>query len=100
MQERLKEVRVEGTAGGGMVTVEASGQQQILAVRIDPAVFEGADRELLEDLVVGAANQALEKSRAAAAEEMQRLTGDMDSPAIKDMMTKLGLNPRGPGASE
>jgi DNA-binding YbaB/EbfC family protein len=100
MQERLKEVRVEGTAGGGMVTVEANGQQQILAVRIDPAVFEGADRELLEDLVLGAVNQALDKARSAAAEEMQSLAGDMDNPAIKDMMAKLGLNPGGPGAAE
>lgn len=96
MQERLKDVRVTGSAGGGMVTVEANGQQKILACRIEPSVFEGGDRELLEDLLVSAVNQAQEKAREQAAEEMSKLAGGLNLPGLGDALSQMGLG--SPGA--
>ncbi len=87
MQDELAKVRVEGSAGGGMVTAEASGQQKLLAVRIDPAFYESGDREMLEDLVAAAVNQAMDKARAAAAEEMQK---SVEIPGLGDMLAKMG----------
>lgn len=94
MKTRLAQVRVEGTAGGGMVVVEASGDQKITGCRIEPSLLAGGDQEMLEDLMVSAANQALEKAREAAANEMQQLAGGLDFPGLSEAMEKIG-NPRG-----
>lgn len=91
LQENLKKVHVAGTAGGGMVTVEANGQQQILTCRIDPGMLNADDREMLEDLIVAATNQAMEKAREAAAAEMSKLTGGLDLSSMKDTLSKFGL---------
>ena len=73
MRDKLGERRVTGSAGGGMVSVEMNGHSQVLACRIDPAVFQTGDREMLEDLIVAATNLALEKVKQVAAEEMVRI---------------------------
>jgi DNA-binding YbaB/EbfC family protein len=91
MKEKLGEIRVEGSAGGGMVTVEATGQQQITSCKIDAALLEANDCEMLEDLVVGAVNQALERAREAAAQEMAKVTGDINIPGLGDTLSKMGL---------
>jgi DNA-binding YbaB/EbfC family protein len=93
LQEKLGRVRVEGTAGGGMVTVEVSGHQKVLAVRVADSLLNPGDREMLEDLLAAATNQALEKSREAAAREMSELTGGLDIPGLDDALK--GLNPGG-----
>lgn len=77
VQEALEEMTVEGTAGGGMVTVESNGKQKILSVKIDPEVVDGDDVEMLEDLIVAATNQALDNSRELAQEEMSKIAGGM-----------------------
>ena len=92
MQENLGQVRVEGQAGGGMVTVEASGHQKILNIRVEESLLESNDREMLEDLLVAAVNQALDKAKEAAAEEMSKMTGDMNLPGLDDALAKFGLN--------
>ncbi len=92
MQEKLSHVRVEGAAGGGLVTVEANGQQKILNVRIDESLLQDSDKEMLEDLLVGAVNQAIDKAREAAAEEMSKLAGDLDLPGLDDALAKLNPN--------
>ena len=97
MQESLRRLKVEGTAGGGMVTVEMNGQQQLLDCRIEPTLFESGDREMVEDLVVAAVNQALEKVKQAANDEMTRMTGGMDIPGLSDALSRLG---QGGGATE
>jgi DNA-binding YbaB/EbfC family protein len=89
MQEQLGRLRVEGSAGGGMITVEASGQLRILAVRIEPSLLESEDREMLEDLLVAATNQALEKARDAAAEEVSKLTGEINIPGLSEALAKI-----------
>ena len=92
MQENLGQVRVEGQAGGGMVTVEASGHQKILNIRVEESLLESDDREMLEDLLVAAVNQALDKAKEAAAEEMSKMTGDMNLPGLDEALSQFGLN--------
>jgi DNA-binding YbaB/EbfC family protein len=91
IQEELGRLRVEGTAGGGMVTVEANGQQRILAVKVDQSLFEGGDREMLEDLLTGAINQALDKAKQASVEEMAKVTGGLNIPGVGDALSKMGF---------
>jgi nucleoid-associated protein EbfC len=79
MQEELNEVTVIGTAGGGVVSVTVDGHQKVLAVTIEPeALEEGA--EMLSDLVLAASNDALDKSREAAAANMAQLTAGLGLP--------------------
>lgn len=77
VQAALEEMTVEGAAGGGMVTVTANGKQQIVSIKIDPEVLSDDDVEMLEDLVVAATNQALEKSQEMSQNEMQKVAGGM-----------------------
>jgi DNA-binding YbaB/EbfC family protein len=86
MQERLKKqmtgMRVEATAGGGMVTVEANGKQEIVAIKIDPEVVSKDDVQMLEDLVLAACNEALRKSRELVQQELGKLTGGLKIPGL------------------
>ena len=83
MQERLQkqmaELRVEGNAGGGMVTVTVSGTKQLQSIRIDPEVVSKDDVEMLQDLIVAAINDAHRK----ADEEMRQNMGGMLPPGMK-----------------
>jgi DNA-binding YbaB/EbfC family protein len=67
--------KVEATAGGGMVTVEANGSQEIVAIRIDREVITPDDPQMLEDLVLAAVNEALRKARELVASEMSTIAG-------------------------
>ena len=77
MQEQLRQKSVTGTAGGGMVTVEADGKGDVKKIRIDPSVVNSADVEMLEDLVVVAVSEAQRKAAELAKEEMSRLAGGL-----------------------
>jgi len=91
MQAKLGQVRVEGSAGGNMIVVEASGLQRILSVKIEPSLLKDADAEMLEDLLVSATNQALEKAQQAAADEMSKMTSSLQLPGLSEMMSKFGM---------
>ena len=79
MQEELNDVTVTGAAGGGVVSITADGHQKVLSVTIEAeALEEGA--ELLADLILAACNDALDKSRAAAAANMSQLTAGLGLP--------------------
>lgn len=82
VQASLKERVVEGTAGGGMVTVLVDGQQEVKAVKIDPQVIDPDDPAMLEDLILAATRQALKKSKDMAQEEMSKVTGGMSLPGM------------------
>lgn len=89
MQEQLAKIQeeaaaktVDGTAGGGMVTVTANGAMDIVAVKIDPEVVKSGDAEMLQDLVMAAANDALRKSRDMMAEAMKSVTGGLRIPGL------------------
>ncbi len=80
VQEELAQQTVTASAGGGMVTVEASGQGTVRSIKIDPAVVNPADVEMLEDLVLVAVTEAQKKAQAAAQAEMGKLTGGLNLP--------------------
>jgi DNA-binding YbaB/EbfC family protein len=91
MQAELKAKRVTGAAGGGLVEVDCNGLGDAVAVRIDPALIERRDRELLEDLLPAAINAARQKAKELHAEMMQQLTGGMTLPSgLTDMLGNLG----------
>jgi len=75
MKEGLAEKEVEGTAGGGMVRVVVNGRQEVLSVVIEPEAME--DREMLEDLITAAVNDAMRKSKALMEEELSRITSEL-----------------------
>ncbi len=77
-QEELKHATVTATAGGGMVTVTATGDQQVTGIEIKPEAVDPDDVELLQDLVLAAVNEALRSSQEMAASKMGGLTGGMD----------------------
>ncbi len=90
-QDELAKLRVEGVSGGGMVRVEANGQQKILAVHLEESLTQTGDREMIEELVLTATNQALDKARQMASEEMSKVAGGMDIPGLNDALSKMGL---------
>ncbi|HXA42488.1 MAG TPA: YbaB/EbfC family nucleoid-associated protein [Candidatus Solibacter sp.] len=80
IQEELGSKEVEGTSGGGVVTVRANGHQKLLSVEISPEAVDPQDVELLQDMVLAAANEALDRSRELAAGELGQLTAGMGLP--------------------
>ncbi len=80
LQEQLAGLEVSGSAGGGMVQVTMSGKGELRGVRIDPSLANPDDVEVLEDLIMAAANDAKSKVEARVQEEMQKLTGGLDLP--------------------
>ena len=86
MQERLQqemaELRVEGNAGGGMVTVIVNGAKQMQSLKIDPEVVSKDDVEMLQDLIVAAVNDAQRKADEAMAEKMGGMMGGLKLPGL------------------
>ena len=83
LQEELAKRTVTGSAGGGMVSVEADGKGMIKRVKVDPSLVAGGDVELIEDLVTVAVGDAQQKAAALGAEEMGRLAGGLGIPGLK-----------------
>lgn len=82
IEEELEGEIVEGSAGGGMVTVVANGRQEIRSITIDPEILTPDERDLLQDMVVAATNQALEASRELRLDKMSALTGGLKIPGL------------------
>ena len=82
LQEEIGKRKVDATAGGGMVTVEANGKQELLSIKIDPEVINKDDAQMLEDLVLAACNEALRKSRELVQQELGKLTGGLKLPGL------------------
>jgi len=91
MKESLAELKVEGSAGGGMVTVAATGSQRVTRVTIEESLVVAGDREMIEELVTVATNQALEKAKQAAAEQMSKMAGDLEIPGVGNALARFGL---------
>ncbi|MDI6744867.1 MAG: YbaB/EbfC family nucleoid-associated protein [Thermodesulfovibrionales bacterium] len=85
MQEESKKKTVEATAGGGMVTVIANGAGQIVSIKIEKDVVNPDDVEMLQDLILAAANEALRRAQEMVNEGMSKLTGGMQIPGLGDL---------------
>lgn len=75
VQKDLANLKVEGGAGGGMVSVVANGNKEIISIRIDPSLVQSNDKEMLEDLVTAGVNDALRKSQKLKEEELSKIAG-------------------------
>ena len=82
LQEQVAAKTVEASSGGGMVTVRVNGKLELLGLSIEPEVLDGDDREMLQDLIVAAVNEAIRKAQALMADEMSRLTGGLKIPGL------------------
>ena len=82
IQEELKQMTVEGTAGGGAITVIATGDQRIETITIDPSAIDPDDADLLADMVTLAVNDALEQSQELAKNKLGSVTGGLNIPGL------------------
>lgn len=97
MQGRLAEakgqvagLRAEGSAGGDMVKVEATGDLKIVSITIESSLVATGDREMIEELVTAATNQALQKAKEAAAAAMSEVASGMNIPGLNEALSSLG----------
>jgi hypothetical protein len=81
-QESLAEETLEVTAGGGAITIVITGQQRVKSITLQPEVVDPADVEMLQDLLVAAVNEAIERSQTYAAQKLQGLTGGLGIPGF------------------
>jgi DNA-binding YbaB/EbfC family protein len=82
LQEELGDRTVESSAGGGMVTVVVNGRQEVISMNIEPEVVDPDDVEMLQDLIIAAINDGLNKAKDMVNEEMGKLTKGMNLPNI------------------
>ena len=82
LQKQMAELRVEATAGGGMVTVAMNGNKQITSLKIDPEAVSKEDVEMLQDLILAAINDAHRKADEAMAQQMSGMMGGMKIPGM------------------
>jgi len=80
MQKRLETEEVSGQSGGGMVRVTLTGKGEARRISIDPKIVDASEKEVLEDLIVAAVNDARAKVEARLSEEMAKLTGGLNLP--------------------
>ncbi len=92
LQQRLGQLSAEGNAGAGMVVVRVNGKQEVLSCSISEEAFRLGDREMLEDLVRSATNQALEQIRRLVAEETGKMAANLGLPSMPGMP---GIDPPG-----
>ena len=81
-QEELGKATVEASSGGGAVTVVVSGHQQLLSVKIQPDAVDADDIEMLEDLVLAAVNEGMDKARELASKQLGEITGGLNIPGL------------------
>ncbi len=99
LQEQLKTKRATGSAGGGLIEVDVNGLGEALAVRIDAALVEKGEREMIEDLLPAAINAAQSKAKQLHADAMQSLAGDLPIAGLSDALQQLSGGDLGGGKS-
>lgn len=82
VQAALEQETIEGSAGGGVVKATVTGKQRVQSVRIDPSVVDPQDVAMLEDLVLAAVNDAMDKAQELAAQRLSAVTGGMKIPGL------------------
>ncbi|BCL60465.1 nucleoid-associated protein YaaK [Desulfomarina profundi] len=93
MQEKMAKIQqdlaskvITGSAGGGMVTVTVNGKADILSINIEKAVIDPDEKDMLQDLIVAATNDAVRRARELGKEEMTQLTGGLNIPGISNIL--------------
>ena len=81
-QVQLENETVVATSGGGVVSTEVSGKQKLLSIKIDPSVIDSQDPAMLEDLIIAAVNEGLDKSQKLMAERLGKITGGIGIPGL------------------
>jgi DNA-binding YbaB/EbfC family protein len=89
-QEEAKKKTAEATAGGGMVTVVASGAGSIVSIKIEKDVVNPDDVEMLQDLILAASNEAIRRAQEMVSAEMAKLTGGLNIPGMGDLGGMFG----------
>lgn len=89
LNDELRARRVTGSAGGGMVEIEVNGLVEVLRCKVDPRLLADGDAELVEDLVVGAVNQAVAQAKQLHAEAIKSVTGGISLPGLDDAVAKF-----------
>ena len=82
VQDELKQMTVEATAGGGAVKVVATGDQRVVSIDIDPSVIDPEDAEFLSEMILVAVNDAIEQSQELAKSKLGGLTGGLKIPGL------------------
>jgi len=82
LQEEIEKKTVEASAGGGAVTVVATGKKELVEIKISPEVVDPDDVEMLQDLILAAVNEAIRKADEMAAFEMSKITGGINIPGM------------------
>lgn len=82
VQSDLAQRTVEGTSGGGAVKVVAKGDGSLVSIKIDPAAITSSDAQLLEDLILTAANQALSQAKELSSQEMGKAASGLSLPGM------------------
>ena len=80
VQKKLKSIEVIGSAGGGIVEVIANAKGEIKKIKLDPSLMKAEEKDIAEDLILAAVNDAKNKAEEAAANEMKNLTGGISLP--------------------
>jgi len=86
IQENLKNKSIAGSAGGGMVEVIVNGQGDVLQVKLEKAVIDPQESQMLQDLIVAATNDALRKAKELSKQELAELTGGLNLPGLTNFM--------------
>jgi len=89
-QEEAKKKTVEATAGGGMVTVVASGSGEIVSIKIEKDVVNPDDVEMLQDLILAATNEAIRRAQELVSSDMSKLTGGLNIPGMGNLGGMFG----------
>ncbi len=89
-QEEAKKKTAEATAGGGMVTVVASGAGNIVSIKIEKDVVNPDDVDMLQDLILAASNEAIRRAQEMVSSEMSKLTGGLNIPGMGDLGGMFG----------
>ena len=86
LEDELEDRVVEGSSGGGMVKVLVNGQQEPLDIDIEPELLEEEDPEFIQEMVLAAMRQAIQKSKDMAEEEKNKLAGDLGVPGLENLL--------------
>ena len=90
LQKKMQETVVEATSGGGAITAKMDGRKQLLSLRIDPEAVKSGDVEMLQDLILAAANEAIRRAHEMMGGEMSKLTGGLQIPGLGGLGNMFG----------